>query len=191
MFFYLPPSPERNDLKTLIERHGGAVTEIHECFTYQIAPLSAEVPLINFFHGDIFMGHWIVDSIQAGRLLDMTDYFAMSNSEKGSKRVDFIPAKVRYTIMETIKIFELAVNNSKSARGSTFWLKIQREGILPVRPGESMRNHWKEKAAIGLEVYITQAVADETRYCHAFAPIPVVNPGYMVTEGPQHQAWLR
>ena len=89
MHFYLPHSCERSDLKALIERHGGAVTEIHECFTYQIAPLEADVPIVNYFHGDVFMAHWIVDSITEGRLLAPEDYFAFSNNEKGSKRVDF------------------------------------------------------------------------------------------------------
>ena len=37
--FYLPPSKEKMDLKQTIERYGGIVSEIHECFTYQIAPL--------------------------------------------------------------------------------------------------------------------------------------------------------
>ena len=39
MVFYLPPSKERSDMKVIIERHGGVVSEIHECYTYQIAPL--------------------------------------------------------------------------------------------------------------------------------------------------------
>ena len=34
MVFYLPPSQNRADLKLLIENHGGAVTEFHECFTF-------------------------------------------------------------------------------------------------------------------------------------------------------------
>jgi hypothetical protein len=36
MCFYLPKSPELNDLSKLIQNHGGKITEMHECFTYQI-----------------------------------------------------------------------------------------------------------------------------------------------------------
>ena len=69
MIFYLPDSNEKNEMKLLIERNGGQVTNIHECHTYQIAPITEDVPKIEFFKGDIFRGHWIVESIKAGKLL--------------------------------------------------------------------------------------------------------------------------
>ena len=116
-----------------------------------------------------------MDSVQAGRLIDDHEsYFAFKNTEKGSKRVEFTGNKVKYTITEGIKIFELALANPESASGSSFWLQVQREGILPKRPGESMRNFWKENRLKGLEAYITNAVQDDTRYCHAFKAIPKV-----------------
>jgi hypothetical protein len=34
MVFYLPPSVERADTKAIIEKYGGQVQDIHECFTY-------------------------------------------------------------------------------------------------------------------------------------------------------------
>jgi hypothetical protein len=39
MCFYLPESPEHNDIAKLIQNYGGRVTKIHECYTYQIQPL--------------------------------------------------------------------------------------------------------------------------------------------------------
>ena len=32
--FYIPACDEKDLLKSLIEKHGGLTTEIHECFTY-------------------------------------------------------------------------------------------------------------------------------------------------------------
>ena len=34
MVFYLPPSRDRNDMRILIEKHGGFVSDFQECFSY-------------------------------------------------------------------------------------------------------------------------------------------------------------
>ncbi len=112
MVFFLPQSNDRIHLKILIEKHGGIVSEFHECFTYQIAPLSHEVPKTSYFWGDVFTGNWIVDSIKAGKLLDNEAYLAFSHQEKMSLRVDFVSDKVKYTITEGIKVFEIALANT-------------------------------------------------------------------------------
>lgn len=39
LVFYIPECEERSVLATLIEKHGGLTTHIHECFTYQLHPL--------------------------------------------------------------------------------------------------------------------------------------------------------
>ena len=110
MVFYLPPSKDRNDMKVLIEKHGGLISEIHECFTYQIAPISEDVPKTQFFWGDVFQGHWIVESIKQGSLLENDQFYAFHNKEKGSKRITFKNrGDIRYTITEGIKIFEIAL----------------------------------------------------------------------------------
>ena len=37
MMFYFPPGKkELNEIKPIIEAHGGKITEFHECFTYQL-----------------------------------------------------------------------------------------------------------------------------------------------------------
>ena len=111
MVFFLPQSTEYAHLRILIEKHGGLVSEFHECFTYQIAPISYEVPKTHYFWGDVFTGNWIVDSIKAGRLLDKESYLAFHNREKNSLRVEFVDSKVKYTITEGIKVFEIAIAN--------------------------------------------------------------------------------
>jgi|688.fasta_scaffold512850_1 predicted metal-dependent hydrolase len=74
MMFYLPHSSEKNDLTQIIQKHGGLVTEIHECFTYQIAPLNEEVQPSLYFFGEVYRAHWIADSVREGRLLDKDEY---------------------------------------------------------------------------------------------------------------------
>ena len=54
MTFYLPQSRDYNDLKILIEKHGGLVSDFHECFTYQIAPINEDVQKLQYFWGDVF-----------------------------------------------------------------------------------------------------------------------------------------
>ena len=52
---------------------------------------------------------------------------AFHNRAKFSLRVDFSTEKVKYTITEGIKVFEIAMANTDSthkARGSAFWLEI-------------------------------------------------------------------
>lgn len=89
MVFYLPQSNDRADMKTLIETHGGLVSEIHECFTYQVAPISEDVQKQQYFWGDVFQGHWIIESIKQGTLVEPDQFYAFHNKEKGSKRITF------------------------------------------------------------------------------------------------------
>ena len=121
MLFYLPDSRDKHDLKLLIERNGGMVTAIHECFTYQIAPISEDVPKIEFFQGAVYRGHWIIDSIKAGRLLNVDDYFAFTNTDENGniKKYGFEQGKVKYTITEAIKVFEIALANQHEEHKST------------------------------------------------------------------------
>ena len=41
--FYIPECEEKELLRSLIEKHGGLTTELHECFTYQIHPLKVRI----------------------------------------------------------------------------------------------------------------------------------------------------
>ena len=192
MAFYLPPSQDKADMKVLIEKHGGQVSEIHECFTYQIAPISEDVPKQLYFWGDVFQGHWIVECIKQGSLLEPDNFYAFENREKGSKRVTFKSNNIRFTITEGLKIFELAKANQKTereARGSAFWLEVERKGLIPNRKGDCLREFWKLHIHGELEDYMRKAVADEDRYCHAQKQIPQVRP--QTKDGAYHQAEVR
>lgn len=168
-------------MKTIIERHGGLVSDYHECFTYQIAPLNIELTKNYYFWGEVYNAHWLVDSIREGTLQEKASYFEYFNKEKGIKRVELGVNKPKYTITEAIKIFEIALANRNSARGASFWIKIERENFLPKRSADSMRNFWKSHMNTGLENYMKNALEDNVRYCHAFINIPKVKVASSVT----------
>jgi hypothetical protein len=64
MLFFVPEGSEKADLTKLITSHGGMVTHLHECFTYQICPLSSQLKDIEYFRGDVYQAHWLVDSVK-------------------------------------------------------------------------------------------------------------------------------
>ena len=46
----------------------------------------------------------------------MTDYLAFHNSESESKRIDFVAERIKYTITEGLKIFEIALANRDGSK---------------------------------------------------------------------------
>ena len=52
-----------------------------------------------------------MESIKADRLLESDQFYAFHNDERGSKRLDFAAGRVRFTITEGIKVFEIALAN--------------------------------------------------------------------------------
>ncbi len=104
--FYIPECEEKPVLQGLIEKHGGMVSMLHECFTYQLHPLLELVPQKHFFRGDVYKATWITDSIKAGQLLDKDDYFLRNYNELDTRknRSFDIGGKHPYTITEALKI---------------------------------------------------------------------------------------
>ena len=109
----------------MIEKYGGQVTDTHECFTYQIAPISVDLPKSNFFWGDVFSVQWIVDSVQRQQLQDQSNYLAFINNENNIKRLEFDCGKVKYTLREGIKINQLALKSSTRNLGKNFWTEME------------------------------------------------------------------
>jgi hypothetical protein len=152
-------------------------SDYHECFTYQLEPLNEQLAKGNFFEGSVYSARWITDSIKEKRLLDKDNYFRYENSGEGVKRMEFGRTKVIYTMTEGIKVLEIGFANKTSSRGAHFWQGIEREGIVPKRSSESMRNFFKTHMVKGVEEYIKHCLENGTRFCHAFSNIPRVK-GY-------------
>ena len=108
----------------------------------------------------------------------MTDYLAFHNSESESKRIDFVAERIKYTITEGLKIFEIALANRDGSKtqGKKFWKEVEARQILPNRPGESMRNFWKTQTKRGLENFLNSSIKSGDRYYHAFKVIPKNRP---------------
>ena len=88
MVFYLPNTVEKADLTALITKYGGKVSDMHECFTYQIEPLQLEPHRSNYFQGEIYKAHWLVDSVKEGKLLPRSEYLSPNIPTKNCKRLD-------------------------------------------------------------------------------------------------------
>lgn len=98
---------------------------------------------------------------------------AFFNNDKNIKRLEFSSEKVKYTIREGLKVFELALSNPNSNSGATFWLKVERDNLIFRRTGESMRAFWKLNRSKGIEKYLLEAVKnDDIRYSHMQRPLP-------------------
>ena len=122
MVFFIPKNDkEYADLKIMIERYGGMVTDIHECFTYQILPIGMQRDGSKFFAGDVFSAKWLIDSVKQCKLLSNDCYLEYVNQEINCLRIDFHPTRTRFNIREGIKIFELGCANPAKSSGSAFW----------------------------------------------------------------------
>lgn len=110
MVFYIPDCEEKDILKSLIEKHGGLITELHECFTYQLHPLKQGMNQSDFFKGDVYKATWITDSVKANELLDKDDFYYRTYSDlESNKSKHFEMFKMcAYTLTEAFKINEIA-----------------------------------------------------------------------------------
>ncbi len=58
--FYIPDTSdkkefdEKSKLRALIEKYGGMLSEFHECFTFQLEPISDPLTPKHYFYGDIY-----------------------------------------------------------------------------------------------------------------------------------------
>lgn len=115
MVFFIPDADRRGDedekrkLRTIIEKYGGILSEFHECFTYQLEPISDPLTPKHYFQGDVYQSRWITDSVKEGVLLNKDWYFSFNNQHDNCKRLGFGKQHVRYTITEAIKIFSIAL----------------------------------------------------------------------------------
>ena len=111
MCFVIPKvSSQYNDLAKLIQNHGGRLTDLHECFTYQIEPLENRPKESAYFKGKVYKANWLVDSVKEGTLLSPEEYLAFE-VKKGGLDISFSKTNLAYTITEASKILTLALAN--------------------------------------------------------------------------------
>ena len=127
-----------------------------------------------YFNGDIYSAKWLIDSVKESRLLPKDDYFSYKNEEKKSRKITFGKNNVKYTITEALKVFTIALRNREKNKAASYWVEVERTGIMPNRSADSMRNFFKTALKKGLENFMKQALSQNTWYCHAFTRIPKV-----------------
>ena len=111
------------------------------------------MPEIEFFYGDRYRATWITDSVRAGYLLESRDYLIkrkeqIDESTKKKMKSFVLNPKTPYTLTECIKIDELNANT-----GATYWQKMEKEGHVPNRTCDSMRNLIKVTMKPNVESY--------------------------------------
>lgn len=131
--FYIPECGQiYEELKNLIEIHGGMVIEQHECFSFQIKPENAKLKSKDFYQGSIYICSWIRDSINCHNSNPMEiggtkmmakkeDNFLSECNNISSKKLN-IGKKKKFTIVEGIKLFQvMSSNNTQNLNKTSFW----------------------------------------------------------------------
>lgn len=188
MLFYIPDCEEKEILSSIIQKHGGRVTEIHECYTYQICPVYSEQPAASsYFLGDVFRATWLTDSIKQGQLLqdEMEDYLVanFTASDKSLKRISLMKT-LPYTLSEALMVREISLNskkNSISFTSANFWKEQQeKHHSVPGRTSDSLRNLLKVHFKNGhdYDSYFQQNIKS-MRFSHFFQEIPKPNANFM------------
>jgi hypothetical protein len=170
--FYVPQCQKYEEVANKILRNGGLVVDQHECFTYQIKPDGIRTGFYEFYRGNIYSSKWIDGSIERGKCLPPDSYLLTQNIDDKARKLN-IAKKKKYTIMEGIKLYELITNQkSIQTNTSTFWAKVQNQGILPERTADSMRNFWKKNTSKTLEEFLIECIHESTDFCLSFREIP-------------------
>ena len=170
--FFLPDVEESIKLRQRIEMHGGRVIEQFECNSYQIRPTSKTELDFNFFYnGAIYDASWILDSISVGRLLAKEEYFLSANDSPTALKLNIAKRK-RITIVEGMKLYKALGAGKYSKVSNETYKGIERQGYLPERSAETMKNFWKENHAKPLEQYLVEAIFFKWDYCFSFKEIP-------------------
>ena len=65
------------------------LSDFHECFTYQLEPISDPLTPKHYFQGDVYQARWIIDCVKEGELLSKDEYFSFNNQDKNCKRLGF------------------------------------------------------------------------------------------------------
>jgi len=172
LVFFIPQVEERAKLAAIIEANGGRCVEFAECSTYQIRPRSKTELDFNFFYaGKLYDEQWIKDSIEEGYLQTVQEYILGTNDSEHAMKLN-IGKRKKITIVEGMKLYKL-LGAAKFQKVSIDTYKgIERQGILPERSFETMRNFWKEYSAKPLEQYLVEALFYKWDYCHSFKEIP-------------------
>ena len=160
MVFFLPTGTDQEHID-LVLSHGGQVSNIVECFTYQLSL----VPLTNksynegsfakkqpnpkqYYPGNIYSFDWVLDSIKNNRMITLDRYLlltipypaAMGISNAMIKKQSGLSGqRTRFTMRELIKIFQVTEQfPSKKNKNQVYWQRFIKQGYFPGRSVNSV-----------------------------------------------------
>ena len=149
--FFLPDVEESIKLKILIEAHGGRCIDQYECSSYQIRPNSkTELDFNNFYAGTLYDEQWIKDSIAIGHLIPKDEYKLGENDSEEALKLNMGKRK-KITIVEGMKLYKILGAQKFDKVDQNTYKGIERQGYLPERSIDSMKNFWKEYSSKTLE----------------------------------------
>ena len=128
----------------MIEAHGGRCIEQYECSSFQIRPQSkTELDFNHFYKGDVYDEQWIRDSIDTGSLQRRDMYFLMKNDCDKALKLN-ISKRKKITIVEGMKLYKTLGAQKFDKVNAETYKGVERQGYLPERSIETMKNFWKE-----------------------------------------------
>lgn len=170
--YFLPDVPESEKLKQLIEAHGGRCIDQYECNSYQIRPISkVELDFNYFYKGKVYDQAWISDSIDMGHLKMKDEYLITTNDSEKALKLN-ISKRKKITICEGMKLYKTLGAQKFEKVHPDNYRGIERQGYLPERSIETMKNFWREYSSKTLEQYLLEAIFYKWDYCLSFKEIP-------------------
>ena len=114
---------------------------------------------------------WIKDSIAEGVLQRRDVYYLMKNDCDQALKLN-ISKRKKITIVEGMKLYKtLGAQKFEKVNAETY-KGLERQGYLPERSIDTMKNFWKEYSLKQLEIYLVEAIFYKWDYCLSFKEIP-------------------
>ena len=83
-----------------------------------------------------------------------------------------ISKRKKITIVEGMKLYKTLGAQKFDKVNAETYKGVERQGYLPERSIETMKNFWKEYSQKPLEQYLTEAIFYKWDYCLSFKEIP-------------------
>ena len=168
----MPDVKESKKLRTVIEAHGGRCIDQHECTSIQIRPQSKiDLDFDSFYHGKLYDEQWVNDSILMGHLRLKDEYELGLNDCDNALKLN-IGKRKKFTIIEGMRLYKTLGAQKFGKIGNEIYAGIVRQGLLPERSIDQMKNFWKEYSSKTLEQYLIEAIHFKWDYCLSFKEIP-------------------
>ena len=112
-----------------------------------------------------------MDSVTAGFIQSKDEYRLGANDSEEALKLN-IGKRKKITMIEGMTLYKVLGANKFNKVGQDTWNGIVRQGYLPERSVDSMKNFWKEYSTKTLEQYLVESIFNKWDYCLSFKEIP-------------------